>query len=148
MGDRHISSTSSSMKLFVVALLVAAAGPAKDSPNCWCGGFLELDDEIHRVWRLEAAYLDSCDATDDCKAVCAAEFDASTGGGDLNFVMNNGYSVGQYICLTIAEEHELFHVHHARVYGYANMCNGPWVYDGASTTGDLLCCRDGIYQAC
>merc|ERR1712002_730788 len=76
-----------------------------------CGGFLELDDEIHRVWRLEAAYLDSCDATDDCKAVCAAEFDASTGGGDLNFVMSNGYSVGQYICLTIAEEHELFHVH-------------------------------------
>merc|ERR1712002_131334 len=137
------------MKAAVLLSLLglALASPARDSPNCWCGAFIEESDSVHQVFHLESAFLSDCSAIADCKAICAYEFNQFTSGGDLDHVLGNGYTVGQEICLHMLEHDEKPDVTNAIVYGYANLCNGPWVYDGVSSTS-RLCCRGGFYQPC
>merc|ERR1712002_160647 len=150
MGTDQLPTTIANMKvlaLLLATLALASAMATKDSPNCWCGAFIELPDDIHKVWRLESAFLDSCDMVDEFKAICASEFDIFTGGGDLGYVLESGYTVGQELCLYMAQHQGVHNIMNAYVYGYANMCNGPWIYDGVSTTGKL-CCKEGANMPC
>ncbi|KAG7177692.1 uncharacterized protein LOC121862293 [Homarus americanus] len=138
------------MNTFVLLLASIALVGAKgvgEFPNCWCGMFIEMDDEVHMVYHLESITVDSCDDVSICKTTCANEFNVFTSGGDLNHLLANGYSVGQEICLKMVEHHGIHNVYHAKVYGYANACNGPWAYDGVSST-NALCCHEGFYKAC
>merc|ERR1712002_732195 len=149
MGDQ-LPTTIANMKvlaLLLATVALASAMATKDSPNCWCGAFIELPDDIHKVWRLESAFLDTCDMVEECKQICASEFDKFTGGGDLDHVLDSGMTVGQELCLYMATHEHLDTTTDAYVYGYANMCNGPWIYDGVSTTAKL-CCQDGMNYPC
>ncbi|XP_042216352.1 uncharacterized protein LOC121862285 [Homarus americanus] len=127
-----------------IALVGSAVG---DLHNCWCGMFIELDEEVHMVYSLDSATVNSCDDVSTCKTTCASEFNTYTAGGDLNHVLGDGYSVGQEICLRMVERHGIHNIYHATVYGYGNVCNGPWVYDGVSSINSL-CCHKGFYRPC
>ncbi|XP_071537240.1 uncharacterized protein [Panulirus ornatus] len=131
----------------LLLLAIALVWAEDDRPNCSCGMYIQKDDIIRRVYRLDPFQVDNCDAWDVCKTSCANEFSNSTGGGDLNYELSNGYSVGQEICIALVQHHGEHNVHNAIVYGYANLCNGPWVYDGVSTINSL-CCQDGFFTPC
>merc|ERR1712142_455949 len=146
--EPHSSTDTTDMKvLLLLASVVALAWAGQDSPNCWCGMFIQERDDAHRVYALESGFFDSCDELDACKQLCASEFNNATGGGDLNFEQSNGYSIGQEICLYMSQHNGVTDIKEAVVYGYANLCNGPWVYDGESSI-NRLCCYQGFYIPC
>ncbi|KAG7164180.1 hypothetical protein Hamer_G014316 [Homarus americanus] len=75
------------------------------------------------------------------------EYDTYTNGGDLNYRLDNGYTVGQEICIQMAQKHNVGDLWDETVYGYARQCNGPWDYDGESSINNL-CCSRGHFVKC
>ncbi|KAG7164181.1 uncharacterized protein LOC121871973 [Homarus americanus] len=131
----------------VLLTTLAALAWAQDAPECHCGMFITAFHNEYLVHLLPPFDLDDCSAMEACNSKCNDEFDALTGGGYLNYSLNNGFTVGQELCLTMLTEYDIDHVEEETVYGYARQCNGPWDYDGGSTF-DQLCCWEGRYYEC
>ncbi|KAG7157265.1 hypothetical protein Hamer_G029667 [Homarus americanus] len=100
----------------------------------------------YRVHRLPPFDLDDCSAFKKCKKKCALEYDTYTNGGDLN-CLDNGYTVGQEICIQMAQKHNVGDLWDETVCSYARQCNGPWDYDGESSINNL-CCSRGHFVKC
>ncbi|XP_071537571.1 uncharacterized protein [Panulirus ornatus] len=119
----------------------------KDLATCRCGMFIQMDDDVHMVYHLDPINIETCEPYELCKIKCAEEFNTLTDGGNLNNELNSGYTVAQEICLTMMQHHGVHDVQNAVVYGYANMCNGPWMWDGVSSI-NKLCCDRGHNTPC
>merc|ERR1712033_147487 len=90
--------------------------------------------------------MDGCDTHDECLERCADEVNEYTNNGDLDSPFPGGFTVGQELCLSAAE-HGHTYAHFESVYGYANVCDGPWDYTGVQMQG-MICCYDGHYHKC
>ncbi|XP_069957524.1 uncharacterized protein [Cherax quadricarinatus] len=134
------------MKFLLILLPFLALTWAQDEPACFCGGFVnEFDGEID-VLPFPPETVEDCEATEECAAYCEEQWDALTGEGDLNTVLENGETLGEAICQQLAREgHENFGP--AEVFLYYRVCEGPWQYDGVQTT-TLLCCTRGEFHEC
>merc|ERR1719187_360382 len=131
----------------IIIALVAAVSAQDDGPECDCGMFItSWGDEIE-VHRLPPFDIDDCDKFNLCKKKCAGEFDLLTGGGNLNHMLENGYTVGQHICLDTYTEQGIERIEDETVWGYARQCNGPWDWDGEFSL-QRLCCHRGIHYDC
>merc|ERR1719334_1819031 len=109
----------------LLAALIVAVSAQDDGPECECGMFITnygAELEVHRLPPLD---IDNCDKFEKCKKMCAEEYRGFTNDGDLNYVLGNGLTVGQEICLRAYVDHGVEIIHWETVYGYARHCNGP-----------------------
>merc|ERR1712002_579970 len=144
-----IEAQAARMKLaaaLIATLIVAVSGQA-EIPECECGMFITTMGNELEVHRLPPFDIDNCNQVTQCKRSCAGEYDTLTNGGDLNYVLGNGYTVGQDICLRAYDSHGVEEIHHETVYGYARHCKGPWDFDG-ETSIQHLCCYKGLHYDC
>ncbi|XP_068234034.1 uncharacterized protein [Palaemon carinicauda] len=134
------------MKLAIVLLALAAVGSAEDS-FCRCGAFITYSDDQAMVYLAPELPIDSCeDDAQLCRDSCSKELKDMSHGGDMWHVAPSGKTVGQHICETLTGLHYDF-VHNHVVYGYYEVCGGPWQYTGVSSKG-MLCCDDGFQEHC
>merc|ERR1712142_1181466 len=75
---------------------------------------------------------------------CAQEATKMTNGGDLEYELPSGYSVGQELCIGLNNAHGIDSCRNEPVYVYSNNCDGPWIWDGVTSIAEL-CCHDGHY---
>ncbi|XP_071537575.1 uncharacterized protein [Panulirus ornatus] len=131
----------------ILASVAVLARAQTDGPECKCGMFLTYWHDEILVHTLPPFDIDDCKDFEQCKQRCAEEFDQLTGGGDLDFQLEGGYTVGQELCLTVLTTQDISEINYETVYGYARQCNGPWDYTGVKTFNQL-CCVDGRYVHC
>merc|ERR1719495_2524245 len=131
--------------LVLTSLLALASGQG-DGAECECGLFVTIHDCEIMAHRLLPFDIDNCQAVEECKTKCAEEYRQYTNNGDVNHMLDNGYTVGQQLCLELWINHDSDSWYET-VYGYARHCNGPWDYDGEFSI-NRLCCRSGISYDC
>ncbi|XP_069957504.1 uncharacterized protein [Cherax quadricarinatus] len=131
---------------FLLILLPFLALTWAQQQECQCGGFVSEPNGEIEVVPFPPEPVENCEASEECAAFCEEEWNAITGNGDLDTVLENGETLGQSICQELAHQgHNNFGP--AEVYLYYRVCEGPWQYDGVQTTA-LLCCTGGQYHAC
>ncbi|XP_042861033.1 uncharacterized protein LOC122246502 [Penaeus japonicus] len=136
------SASTVAMKLLVLLSLAAFAW-AQDRPECMCGAFISTNNAEYEIHRLPPIDTDNCQEEKKCAILCAAEWVRLTDDGNLDYVMDNGVTVGQESCRAMAAHgHPNLPPHD--VYAYYNICHGPWMFDG-KTSQQQLCCVDGTY---
>ncbi|KAK7063168.1 hypothetical protein SK128_026173 [Halocaridina rubra] len=133
------------MKVIVILLSLMGLACAQDPKECFCGMFVSVNMAELEVHRLPAIDLDSCDDQGDCKIGCIREWEYVFNNGGLNFVApGHNRTIGEESCRTLAFQHQHPNLAPHEVYGYYNVCQGPWVYDG-ETSREPLCCVEGVY---
>ncbi|XP_066971877.1 uncharacterized protein [Macrobrachium rosenbergii] len=135
------------MKLALVLLALVVAVSAQKEPWCRCGAFITYDDDEAMVYEAPEITIDSCqDDAKECKTSCVTELKQLSNDGDMWYKLPSNKTVGQYICETLTGLHYDF-VHNHIVYGYYEVCGGPWEYTGVASQG-MLCCDDGFQEHC
>ncbi|XP_068234452.1 uncharacterized protein [Palaemon carinicauda] len=135
------------MKLAIVLLaLVAAVSAQQNEAWCRCGAFITSDDVETMVYEFPEIPLTSCEEHNKCKNKCVTEINEFSHYGDMWEITPEGKTVGQFICETLTGLSYDF-VHNHYVYGYYEVCGGPWEYTGQAST-NMLCCDDGFQEHC
>merc|ERR1712243_30707 len=115
--------------------------------NCHCGVFItleEAEDEIFHYHPLED--LEDCDLVEQCMADCSEEWLMQSSNGDLTYVLANGNTLGEELCVGANDlGHPL--VEHAIPLVYSRMCEGGWAPTG-DQGNDYLCCDGGHQIPC
>merc|ERR1712198_41447 len=143
--ERLLQVRAIGLKMFrylVLALLLAVA-TAQHKASCRCGAFITTDTGDRLLYELPAIDVNSCDQHDACKKRCTKEYDTMSGGGDLDFVTEDGETVGQALCTEIGH-----HIRNEHVYAFYEICNGPWEFTGEQTQQKLCCDDHHKYHAC
>ncbi|XP_064096410.1 uncharacterized protein LOC135208217 [Macrobrachium nipponense] len=134
------------MKLAFVLLALVAAVCGQQEPWCRCGAFITFDDDEAMVYEMPEVTIDSCENHKQCKNSCTKEMNNYSHYGDLWAMTPLNKTVGQAICETLTGLSYDF-VHNHYVYGYYEVCGGPWEYTGIASKG-MLCCNDGLQEHC
>ncbi|CAL4128111.1 unnamed protein product [Meganyctiphanes norvegica] len=120
-------------------LLLVAAGWAEGA-TCNCGAFLTTEFGDILIVSLPTTDVDSCDNPQKCIKNCQNELE----GGDLFAISSDGERTnGQVACDAWQKP-----IHNQYIYGYYELCGGPWEYTGEHSQ-QMLCCDDnGQHQYC
>nr|XP_027227466.1 uncharacterized protein LOC113819428 [Penaeus vannamei] len=131
------------MKNTVLALAVLGVAyvSAQTEPWCRCALFVSGGHAEYMVSELPEVEINDCESHDQCKYRCRREFNDMTNEMDLWSTVNNA-TVGSYLCQNL--EHS---IHNKYVYGYYEMCGGPWEYSGL-VSQQMLCCYKGEHNHC
>merc|ERR1712189_123813 len=114
--------------------------------ECHCGLFVTYPVGESEVYRLHPLHLDGCDNATLCITACQDEWDDLTNNGDLLTELDNGYNLGQDICLQ-AVEHFIPFLSNDKGFLNARLCEGTWE-DTGRTTRQNICCNNGHYYDC
>ncbi|XP_042882676.1 uncharacterized protein LOC122259798 [Penaeus japonicus] len=135
------------MKVLLLVFALVAAVSGQTEPWCRCAAFVTYEYTEMMVYEAPDIIIDSCqDDANQCKDACANELNTLSGNGDLWLLQESGVTIGQTICTALAD-HFLFWVVNHRVYGYFEVCGGPWEYSGVASQ-QLLCCDGGKHDHC
>jgi len=141
-----MGTASITMKVAALLLLSFLALANASLNTCRCGMFITVGTVEYEVHELPPVENVDCDDKSICKKTCRAEFEKLTGGGDMNFELPSGYSVGQELCIAMSN-HQIHNCRDETVYGYYDLCDTLWQFDG-ETSSNELCCREGHYHDC
>ncbi|CAL4113365.1 unnamed protein product [Meganyctiphanes norvegica] len=122
-------------------LLAAAAGWAEGAASCRCGAFITTEEGDILIYALPTTDVETCDDVNECSRACVEEVGD---GGDLFGISSDGERTnGQVLCDELAKP-----IENQYIYGYYEICGGPWEYTDVHS-GDMLCCDDsGQQQVC
>merc|ERR1712121_52102 len=138
------------MKQFVIAVLLclgALSWAQIIHPyECHCGVFVTYPTGVSEVYRLHPLHLDGCDNETLCVKACQDEWDDLTNKGDLTTELDNGYMLGQDICLQ-ALEHFIPYLRNEYGFVNARLCEGNWEDTGRQTRTPI-CCNAGHWYDC
>ncbi|XP_068234028.1 uncharacterized protein [Palaemon carinicauda] len=136
------------MKIAIVLLALVAAACAAQNGEAWCrcGAFLTYRDTQALAYELPEITIDYCDQHNRCKNECITAIDEFSHYGDLWAMTPEGKTVGQLICENLTGI-DWTGVHNHRVYGYYEVCGGPWEYTGQASP-DMLCCSENLQVHC
>ncbi|XP_037788426.1 uncharacterized protein LOC119583799 [Penaeus monodon] len=135
------------MKVLLLVFAIVAAVSAQTEPRCRCAAFITFEFDEMMVYEAPEIAIDSCqDDAGQCKTACLTELNTLSNNGDLWLVQENGVTVGQSICSFLANYNINWIVNH-RVYGYFEVCGGPWEY-AEFASQQLLCCDAGEHDHC
>merc|ERR1719495_2484307 len=133
--------------IFIAALALAGAQDPPPIPICNCGAFITLDEAEKEIHRLPPIDGFNCEDNRECRQACRAEWNRITNNGDLDHELENGYSVGEELCIGLNNGHGIDSCEWEPVYVYSNTCDGPWEWDGETSAQDL-CCHEGRHVNC
>merc|ERR1719402_924540 len=92
--------------------------------------------------------MDTCEEANEaiCMQYCTDEWNGIANNGDLTSELDNGYTLGQDICLQSLEHFIPFLEDN---FGYLNarLCEGNWETTGLQTR-QAICCDFGHYYEC
>jgi len=129
------------------AAFVAAANAQELEVWCRCAAFATYSDSQKMVWEGDEVSATTCDSSvNECRDACAAQINAGSNNGDLWYVTEVGTTVGQQICESLVALDSQY-VHNHRIYGYFQLCGGPWEYAGVASQ-QSLCCTNGQQKHC
>ncbi|CAL4067262.1 unnamed protein product [Meganyctiphanes norvegica] len=117
--------------------------------ECHCGVFISIPSGEIEVYHMQSAHVDGCGTPESeaaCMDNCKNEWTGMYKNGDLDNELENGYSLGQELCLGAVE---LFHpfILNANGQVFARNCEGNWE-DIDMGTNKPLCCTGGHYHEC
>ncbi|CAL4074725.1 unnamed protein product, partial [Meganyctiphanes norvegica] len=138
------------MEILVALLAVCslASGQIITPYECHCGVFRSYPQGESLIYHLPGHHID-CDSPDketQCYDACVQDWDVFAGNGDLNTVLENGYSLGQEICVGALELGH-FNIRDEIGYVFSRACFGNWE-DTGSHTEQYVCCHNGHYEEC
>merc|ERR1719244_483095 len=109
-----------------------------DPYECHCGVFIAYFGGETEIYNLHGIQMEGCDDQDGWNDL--------TNKGDLTTELDNGYTLGQEICLQAVEH---FHpwVNNQPGFLNARLCEGNWVDTGLRTRQNI-CCDNGRYYEC
>ncbi|XP_069987035.1 uncharacterized protein [Penaeus vannamei] len=135
------------MKVLLLAFALVASVSAQTEPFCRCAAFVTYKNSEVMVYEAPKVIIDSCqDDAEQCKEACVTELNTLSNNGDLWLLQESGVTVGQTICSRLAD-HFVFWISNHRVYGYYEVCGGPWEYTEFASQ-QLLCCEGGKHEHC
>merc|ERR1711970_610718 len=114
--------------------------------ECHCGVFISHHHGISEIYRLMPLHLDGCDDETLCIDACSNKWNDLTNNGDLTSELDNGYNLGQDICLQ-AVEHFIPYLGDEIGFLNARLCDGNWEDTGRQTRQEI-CCNAGHYYEC
>merc|ERR1711962_1799571 len=143
-------SFTPTMKSLLLTLLLCtlAAGQIITPYECHCGVFRSYPQGESLIYNLPSHHVD-CDSPDveqQCFDACVQDWDILAGTGDLNQELENGYTLGQDICLGALELGH-FNIVDEIGYVYRRACKGTWADTGARTM-QYICCNGGHNYEC
>ncbi|CAL4166409.1 unnamed protein product [Meganyctiphanes norvegica] len=123
-------------------LLLATAGWASGTGVCNCGAFMTTDIGDILIVELPALEAKNCDDHKGCSRACVEEVGS---GGDLFAMAADGTdrTNGQALCDEMGKP-----IDNKLIYGYYELCGGPWEYTGVSSEQALCCDDNGQHQYC
>ncbi|XP_068234454.1 uncharacterized protein [Palaemon carinicauda] len=148
LASLHPREKSFIMKVFLLLLATIAVASAQSEPWCRCAAFVTYEYMEMMVYEFPEVIIDSCedDGAKQCKNRCIKELNEATNNGDLWYMTDMGFSVGQYICADLMR-HTIYFLHNHVVYGYYEVCGGAWQYTGVKSQ-EMLCCNGGEHEHC
>merc|ERR1711872_4137 len=114
--------------------------------ECHCGVFISYSTGESEVYRIQPLHLPDCSNVTLCTMACSDEWNDMTNNGDLTSELDNGYNLGQDICLG-AVEHFLPFINNKVGFVNARLCDGNWEDTGLQTRTPI-CCNNGHWYDC
>nr|XP_045605174.1 uncharacterized protein LOC123762608 isoform X1 [Procambarus clarkii] len=131
---------------FLLILLFFTAFSWAQAQECDCGAFVNGRFGELEVYPFDPIQVQSCEDVESCSSTCDEEWATITNNGDLDTVLENGETLGQALCDTLAIEGQEDVPPH-EVFLYYRICDGPWQYDEEQSTAQV-CCTAGTYHSC
>ncbi|KAK7071451.1 hypothetical protein SK128_012099 [Halocaridina rubra] len=133
------------MKVLIFLSLLALAWAQEN--NCHCAMFISTGFAELIVHRLPPTTVADCDIESNgpCAAFCIAEWEYIFANGGLHFVNQvTGDTIGQESCQVLDKDYGMTNLQATKVHNNYQVCEGPWIWDGEISRGNL-CCVDGNF---
>ncbi|XP_042230465.1 uncharacterized protein LOC121871932 [Homarus americanus] len=133
------------MKCVVVLLAFVSLAWGQEQ-HCHCASIITTEEGAGLAYDLPPTEVQDCNNLEACELRCIDEYTVLTNDGDLDFVLENGETVGQVACNTLKPQ-GYDDVGPLEVFLYYNLCLGPWYYTGFKSQ-QKLCCVGGEHTPC